>query len=253
MKTYLIVWPLVFLAGFVDSIAGGGGLISLPAYIIAGVPAHIAIGTNKMSSSMGTVISTARYLKNGYIKGRKLIILSICACVSALIGSVIGSRLSLLASDQILKNLMIPVLPIVAFYVLKNKNFGAGSEKGPLSDTATFAVAICASLVIGMYDGFYGPGTGTFLLIVLTGLARLDVQTASGMTKMINLSSNLAALTTFLIHGTASYSLGLSAGLFCIAGHYIGSGLVVHNGQKIVRPVVLVVLAILFIKILSGN
>ena len=104
-----------------------------------------------------------------------------------------------------------------------------------------------------MYDGFYGPGTGTFLLIVLTGLARLDVQTASGMTKMINLSSNLAALTTFLIHGTASYSLGLSAGLFCIAGHYIGSGLVVHNGQKIVRPVVLVVLAILFIKILSGN
>lgn len=253
MKTYLIVWPLVFLAGFVDSIAGGGGLISLPAYIIAGVPAHIAIGTNKMSSSMGTVISTARYLKNGYIKGRKLIILSICACVSALIGSMIGSRLSLLASDQILKNLMIPVLPIVAFYVLKNKNFGAGSEKGPFSDTATFAVAICASLVIGMYDGFYGPGTGTFLLIVLTGLARLDVQTASGMTKMINLSSNLAALTTFLIHGTASYSLGLSAGLFCIAGHYIGSGLVVHNGQKIVRPVVLVVLAILFIKILSGN
>lgn len=124
MKTYLIVWPLVFLAGFVDSIAGGGGLISLPAYIIAGVPAHIAIGTNKMSSSMGTVISTARYLKNGYIKGRKLIILSICACVSALIGSMIGSRLSLLASDQILKNLMIPVLPIVAFYVLKNKNFG---------------------------------------------------------------------------------------------------------------------------------
>lgn len=84
MLQYLIVCPLVFLAGFVDSIAGGGGLISLPAYIIAGVPAHFAIGTNKLSSTLGTSISTWRYLKQGYLKGKQLILPVVCACFTAL-------------------------------------------------------------------------------------------------------------------------------------------------------------------------
>ncbi|MDR0925430.1 MAG: TSUP family transporter, partial [Hungatella sp.] len=115
-----------------------------------------------------------------------------------------------------------------------------------------FLISICAALVIGGYDGFYGPGTGTFLLLILTGLAKMDVRSASGTTKVINLSSNIAALATFLINGKVLIPLGLASGLFCIAGHYIGSGLVVKNGLKIVRPVVLVVLLCLFVKIIKG-
>lgn len=252
MIPYLIVCPLVFLAGFVDSIAGGGGLISLPAYILAGIPAHTAIATNKLASSMGTTISTGRYLKNGYLKGKKLIKIAICAGIAALIGSAIGSRLSLLASEKILKNLMIVVLPIVAFYVLRNKNMGDVKEKEPLSDSVTLLICTVSALIIGTYDGFYGPGTGTFLLLVLTGLARMNVRQASALTKVLNLTSNLAALLTFVLHGAVYYPLGLTAGVFCIAGHYVGSGLVVHNGQRIVRPVILVVLVLLFIKIISG-
>lgn len=103
MIQYLIVCPLVFLAGFVDAIAGGGGLISLPAYIIAGVPAHFAIGTNKLASAMGTTISTGRYLKNGYLKGKQMIQIAVAACIASLIGSSIGSSLSLLVSEQVLK------------------------------------------------------------------------------------------------------------------------------------------------------
>ena len=106
--------------------------------------------------------------------------------------------------------------------------------------------------MIGMYDGFYGPGTGAFYLLVLTGAAHLNVYEASAMTKVLNLTSNVMALTNFLLNGTAYYGLGLAAAAFCIAGNYIGSGLVVSNGQKIVRPVILIVLAILFIKILMG-
>lgn len=253
MMQYLIVCPLVFLAGFVDSIAGGGGLISLPAYIIAGVPAHVALGTNKLTSSMGTTISTVRYLKNGYLTGKTMIQTAVCAAIASLIGSVMGSSLSLLVSERVIKDMMIVVLPIVAFYVLKNKNMGEIKAKEALSPRAMFLIAVSAGFFIGMYDGFYGPGTGTFLILVLTGAARMDIKKASALTKVINLSSNVAALITFIINGTVFYSLGLVAGVFCIAGHYIGSGLVVNNGQKIVRPVVLLVLLILFLKILTGS
>ena len=102
MLQYLIVCPLVFLAGFVDSIAGGGGLISLPAYIIAGVPAHYALGTNKISSTLGTSIATWRYLKHGYLKDKQLIRTVLCACLAAIVGSYIGSSLSLMVSDTVI-------------------------------------------------------------------------------------------------------------------------------------------------------
>ena len=252
MLQYLIVCPLVFLAGFVDSIAGGGGLISLPAYIIAGVPAHFALGTNKISSTLGTSVSTWRYLKNGYLKGKELVTTALCACLTALVGSYIGSSLSLMVSDTVLKHMMMVVLPIVSLYVLRNKNMGTETEQKKLSGKAVLLISVAASFVIGMYDGFYGPGTGTFYLLVLTGIAHLSIHEASAMTKVLNLTSNVMALTNFLINGTAYYGLGLAAAAFCIAGNYLGSGLVVNNGQKIVRPVILVVLLILFVKILLG-
>ena len=249
MTSYFIVCPLVFLAGLIDSIAGGGGLISLPAFLIAGVPEHMALGTNKASSSMGTVISTFRFLKNGYLKGSRMLILAVCSAVVAMFGSAIGSNLALLVSEQVIRNMMLIVLPVVAFYVLRNKNVGADIQAKPLSDYATFAVAILAAFFVGGYDGFYGPGTGTFLILILTGTAKMNVRSASALTKVINLSSNIAALVTFLINGKVLIPLGLAAGLFSVAGHYIGSGLVVSNGQKIVRPVVVLVLVILFGKI----
>ncbi|MEW3478296.1 TSUP family transporter, partial [[Clostridium] symbiosum] len=106
---------------------------------------------------------------------------------------------------------------------------------------------------VGTYDGFYGPGTGTFLILILTGAAKYTMKEAAGTTKAINLSSNVAAIVTFIINGKVLYPLGLAAGLCSIVGNYIGSGLVLSNGQKIVRPVVLIVLTILFGKILLGG
>ena len=154
MHQYLIVCPLVFLAGFVDSIAGGGGLISLPAYLAAGVPPHLALGTNKMGSTMGTVISTARFAKSGYIKWK----LSLFAAACAIVGSIIGSNLSLLASEKFLKGMMLFALPVVAFYVLKNKDMGDNKNTGSLTEKQMMLISMAAALVIGTYDGFYGYG-----------------------------------------------------------------------------------------------
>ena len=127
MLQYLIVCPLVFLAGLVDSIAGGGGLIALPAYLIAGVPAHVALGTNKLSSAMGTTVSTARLAKHGFLKGK--VLMAVCSSAAALMGSALGAHLALMVPESVIKHMMIVVLPVVAFYVLRNKDMGARDRK----------------------------------------------------------------------------------------------------------------------------
>ena len=247
MLQYLIVCPLVFLAGLVDSIAGGGGLIALPAYLIAGVPAHVALGTNKLSSAMGTTVSTARLAKHGFLKGK--VLMAVCSSAAALM----GSALALMVPESVIKHMMIVVLPVVAFYVLRNKDMGARDRTEDISRNKVFAISMAAAFFVGGYDGFYGPGTGTFLILILTGAAGMDARSASAQTKVINLSSNIAALVTFIATGNVYYPLGLTAGVCSIAGHYIGAGMVAHDGQKVVRPVVLAVLGVLFIKIISNT
>ena len=247
LATFLLVCPLVFLAGFVDAIGGGGGLISLPAYLLAGVPVHFALATNKMSSASGTLISTVRICRSIKIRWK----LAIPAVACALAGSYIGTRLSLLTDEKILRYVLIVVLPVVAFFVLR-KNSLVSEKAKRLDEKKEMAVSWISAFLIGIYDGFYGPGTGTFYLLILTGIAHLNVHQASAMTKILNLTSNLVALINFLLNGTTYYGLGMAAAVFCIAGNYIGSGLVVSNGQKIVRPLILVVLVVLFVKIVTG-
>lgn len=132
--------------------------------------------------------------------------------MAALIGSSIGSNLTLLVSDKILQYMMIVILPIVAFYVMRNKKMGDDSLAGTLPERKSFLIALASALIIGIYDGFYGPGTGTFLLLVLTGAARYTMKEAAGTTKAINLSSNVAAFVTFVIHGKIIYTLGAGCG-----------------------------------------
>ena len=227
---------------------GAGGLISLPAYLIAGVPPHIALGTNKTSSSMGTVVSAAKLAKNGFVDRRTAIPGGLCAVA----GAIVGATISLYVEDTVITHMMIVILPVVAFYVLRSRTLGESEKTGTLTGGRLIGAVCGIGLVMGIYDGFYGPGTGTFLLLLLTGLAHLDTRRAAGTTKVMNLSSNLAALATFLINGKVYYSLGLVSGLFCIAGHYIGSSLVVRGGRRVVRPMILVVLCILFGKLALG-
>lgn len=206
----------------------------------------MALGTNKMSSVLGTSMATWRFAKNGYIQLKKVI----WFIVAALIGSAIGANLTLHVSERIVEYMMIGVLPVVAFYVLRNKKMGDDTLAHTIPEKKSFLIALAAAFVIGVYDGFYGPGTGTFLILILTGAARYTMKEAAGTTKAINLSSNVAAIITFIINGKVIYPLGLAAGLCSILGNYIGSGMVMTNGQKIVRPLVLVVLTILFVKII---
>ena len=239
---FLIVCPLVFAAGFVDSIAGGGGLISLPAYLISGLPVHASIATNKLSSSMGTCIATARYARSGYIDWK----LSIFCVIAALIGSALGANLALLLDDTLFRILMLIILPLTAIYVMRKKDLFS-SENKPIptfSRLAAFASSI--AFVIGMYDGFYGPGTGTFLILLLTRFAHMDLKQANGLSKAINLTSNLTSLTVYLFSGQVVMLLGLIAGAFSILGNHLGSRSFFKRGASIARPVILFVLILFF-------
>ena len=244
LATFLIVCPMVFLAGFVDAIGGGGGLISLPSYLLAGVPVHFALATNKMSSASGTLISTVRICRSIKIRWK----LAIPAVACALAGSYIGTRLSLLTDEKILRYVLIVVLPVVAFFVLR-KNSLVSEKAKRLDEKKEMAVSWISAFLIGIYDGFYGPGTGTFLILIFMGLAHMTSMEAAAYTKIVNLSSNIASLVTFLVSGQVILPLGLAAAVFSIAGHYTGAGMVLKNGTKIIRPIILVVLALLFIKI----
>ena len=245
-RMFLIVCPLLFLAGFVDSIAGGGGLISLPAYLFAGLPVHAAIATNKLSSACGTSLATARFVKNGLIR-LKLVLPGIAA---ALLGSALGARLSLLADERLIRAILFVVLPAAAFVVLNPRLFPDRPSGEARTDGRTLAVCALAAFVIGLYDGFYGPGTGTFLIIAFTVFARLSVGEANAQAKAINLSTNLSSLAVFLAGGQVVVPLGLAAAACNMLGNYIGSGLALSRGAKITRPIILTVLGLLLIKLL---
>lgn len=241
---YLIVCPLVFLAGYIDAVAGGGGLVSLPAYLISGLPAHNAIATNKLSSAMGTTIATVRYAKDGFVPWKQA---AFCV-VFALLGSACGAELALMLDADVFKIIMLFILPLTAVYVFKSK--ALVSEKPPLSFLKTTALSCAIALVIGVYDGFYGPGTGTFLLLLLTAAAHMPLTSANGVCKVINLATNISALTVYIFSAKVLYPLGLAAGVFSIAGNFLGAKHFEKGGVKSVKPIMILVLSIFFIKVL---
>ena len=152
-----------------------------------------------------------------------------------------------MVNERYLQWLLILVLPLTAFYVLRKKELRA--KEPAFSRQKTAVIAALVSFVIGGYDGFFGPGAGTFLILLYSGLARVEARTASGNAKFANLASNLSALIVFLIHGRALLPLGLAAGVFSIAGSYLGSGLVIRRGAGVLRACILGVLALLLVKI----
>lgn len=248
VKMFMIVCPMLFFAGLVDAIGGGGGLISLPAYLLAGLPPHMAIATNKMSSTCGTTVATVRLMKNKLINYR----LAIPSVIAAIIGSSLGAKLSMMMDEKVMLYLMIVLLPFCAFLVLNKKIFNDSGSSRVVADQRTYLIAGLSALVIGVYDGFYGPGTGTFLIIAFTVFAKLNIAAANAQAKVINLTTNITALVIFLLHGEVLLPLGLAAAVCNMLGGYVGIGLMMKNGSRIVRPSIIFVLLLLLFKIITG-
>ena len=246
-QMFLIVCPMLFLAGLVDAIGGGGGLISLPAYLLAGVPIHQTIATNKLSSTCGTALATFRFIKEGLVNWK----LAAPTIVFAMLGSSLGANLSMMVAEGVMETVLFIVLPVVAFIVLNPKIFHDNAAAELVLNKTLWITAIFSAFVVGIYDGFYGPGTGTFLIIAFTVFARLDIRTSNAHAKVINLTTNITSLTIFLMSGQVVVLLGLAAAACNMAGNYVGAGLALTKGSKITRPVIVLVLGLLFLKILG--
>ena len=246
-QMFLIVCPLLFLAGFVDAIGGGGGLISLPAYLLAGVPIHQTIATNKLSSTCGTTLATLRFIKEGLVNWR----LALPTIVFAMLGSSLGANLSMAVDAGIMEMVLFIVLPVVAFVVLNPKIFHDNEGAQLVLTPRLWITALVSAFAVGIYDGFYGPGTGTFLIIAFTVFAKLDIRTSNAQAKVINLTTNITSLVIFLMNGQVVFLLGLAAAVCNMAGNYFGAGLAMSRGSKITRPVIILVLGLLFLKVLG--
>ncbi len=239
-QMFAIVCPLCFFAGLVDAMAGGGGLISIPAYLAAGLPPHLAAGTNKLSAAIGTAASTARYMKSGHISLRAGLVAAALALPGSWLGTLLFNRM---ADKQILSMLSI-LLPIVAAVVL----FRRGALTPALTLPVRWLLPVCAltGLVIGFYDGLVGPGTGTFLILIFTLIVGMDAVSASGSAKVVNLASNVASLVTQLFAGHVLFALGLPAAACGLVGNLLGAKLAIRGGAKVIRWMLLMVLALLF-------
>ncbi|QTN31913.1 TSUP family transporter [Akkermansiaceae bacterium] len=241
--TYLLLFLAGFCGGFIDSIAGGGGLITVPALLAAGLPPQIALGTNKLQSSFGTSMAALRYARAGLMDTPGL---KHAACLAFF--ASMGGALAVTMLDKELLRLAVPwMLAAVAVYTALNRRFGIhpGHAKLP-----PILFAFVFGISLGFYDGFFGPGTGSFWMVALVALLGLDLRAATGYTKATNLASNLGALAFFLAAG----SIHLGAGGVMIAGQLLGarlgSGLVLKNGAAFIRPIFLAVVFAMTIKLL---
>lgn len=236
-----IIIPMIFLAGFVDSIAGGGGIISMSGFMLTGLPMHYIIGTNKTQGMFGTAVAMINYVRKGCFD-KRFILFSI---IGGLIGASLGSTLALALTDDVLRIVATIVLPLMAIFIVSGKR-----PKRKIASESRLSIYIASFLVgiiVAFYDGTIGPGSGT-LFIIGFSMCGLSLIQANGNAKIVNVAANIASVTMFISTGNVVLWLVIPCIITNMVASYFGSKLAIKNGDKIVRPVMLVVVSMLFIK-----
>jgi uncharacterized protein len=243
--TLLFLLAAAFVAAFVDSIVGGGGIISLPALLATGMDPHVALGTNKLAATGASSMATIRYTQAGLV----VLPLALALIPFSVVGAMLGSRIVLEFDDRFVKGLVIVVMVAMTLYVLARKRFGAENRFGGATARAV-AIGAVVALAVGFYDGFLGPGTGTFLIFAFVGLLRFDFVRAAAHGRVLNFASNLSALVLFALHGRVDYLVGLPMMAAMLVGAYIGSHVGMRHGARWIKPLFVAVSAGLLLRLL---
>lgn len=243
--TFIFLGIACFIAAFIDAVAGGGGLITVPAYLASGLPAHIALGTNKVSSSIGTIASSWKFATSGKVNWmmiRKLIPFSF-------LGALMGVKTVVLINSKYLYPIAIVLLLLVLIYTLINKKMGEENQFKGLDKKNTRNGKVMA-LIMGFYDGFFGPGTGSFIIFALIRIFKLDFTNASGNAKFLNLTSNIASMLLFIYLGKVNFFYSVPIGIIMIFGATLGAKTAVTKGTAFIKPMFLIVTTIVLIKMI---
>lgn len=237
---YALLFAAGLSGGFIDAIAGGGGLITVPTLLGVGLPPQLALGTNKAQSSCGTIIAVTRYARAGLVGWTEVRL----AAALAFLGSMAGAWTLTLIGNDALRRIIPWMLLAVVIYVALSPRLGAQATKARV-DATLFGWTFGLSL--GFYDGFFGPGTGAFWILGLVTLLGQELTRANAFTKVVNLASNLGSLLVFALHGQVAPWVALAMIAGQLIGARLGSGLVLKHGAGLIRGVFLaVVLALVF-------
>ncbi len=234
-----------FLAGFIDSIVGGGGLIQLPALLVT-LPEYSVpklLGTGKIPSFSGTFMSAIQYARHVQFKWKMLIATSI----SSLIASFIGSSLVNYLDSQILKPLILVLLVVVAIYTFIKKDLGSLKTK-EINESKSITYGVIIGFALGLYDGFFGPGTGSFLILAFIMILGFDFLNASAHAKIVNLCTNLSSIIVFGWHGNILLQYALPMAVFNLVGSLIGSRMAILRGNTFVRKIFLFVIFLMILR-----
>jgi uncharacterized membrane protein YfcA len=234
-----------FFAGIVDSITGGGGLITIPVMLATGIPVHYITGTNQCSAWIGSGVASYKFVRSGNIHLRSAFI----TLPFAIIGSYIGARLNLIVPDRYLKVFMLVTIPIIAVFIFSNKQLGEEDHSDEQSTMAIVLWSVFIGLVLGGYQGFYGPGSGLFFMLAYAACLKLDLVKATGNTRFVIAIASIASVFAYASSGNVLWNLSIILNVFYIIGSYLGAVLVIRNGARIIRPIMICVVGLLIIKI----
>jgi uncharacterized membrane protein YfcA len=234
LSSLMILWTAGVFAGFVDSIAGGGGIVSLPALLATGMPPHLALGTNKLQGTFGSCTAAVNYTRKGLVDLSEIP----TGVIATAIGALTGTMTVQVLSPDFLQNTILILLTGVFLYTWFSPDLGKIDRPPSMAAPLFFA---CAGFALGFYDGFFGPGTGSFWTILLVAVLGVNLKKATAHTKVFNFTSNFVALAAFFIGGNVVVSAGLLMGCGQMLGAFIGSRLVIQKGTGFVRVFFLVV------------
>jgi uncharacterized membrane protein YfcA len=246
MIEILTLCGFAFVAGLVDAVVGGGGLIQLPALLIMLPQTAIAsiLGTSKFVSIAGTTIAVQQYAKQQKIEWQN----TIPAMVTAFIFSFLGARVTSLLNPSLMRPVILGLLIAVAIYTFNKKDFGL-LQISKLSRSQQWLYSVAIGSVIGFYDGFFGPGTGSFLIFAFVGIFGYSFLAASASAKVINFATNLAAILYFAATNNIIYFLGIPMAICNILGAFVGTKLAIKNGSQFVRKLFLIIVSLLILKL----
>lgn len=243
---YLIFFAAALLAGFVDAIAGGGGIIGVPTLLVCGIPPHLALGTNKLGSVFGSFTAALNFYKKGMFKISEVLL----GIIYTFIGALLGTVAVLYVDASILSKILPFMLIIIFIYFLFMPKIGEVDKTKKLSEKIFY---LLFGLLLGFYDGFFGPGTGTFWMLAIVFFLGLNMKKATAQTKVMNFTSNIVSVIVFIMSGHVLFIVGILMGVGQIIGAYIGSNMVVKKDVKFIKVVFLTVVGVTILKLLYEN
>ena len=231
--------PMLILAGIIDGISGGGGLIALPSYLLAGLPISTAYGCNKMQSCLGTSTSLFKYAKSGYVDVR----MAFPSALAAILGSFCATQIMLRLSDSV-KNVIITgsMIFVIILTLLTRRRPITGSDHLRVAlSFRSLLKCMLLGILLGLFDGFFGPGGGTVAVLLFSLVFHYDLRVGCGNGKLIIVLSNLTALITYIINGDVLYAIAIPCSLSNMLGSYIGASVATSKGGQLIRKISLVV------------